>query len=228
MIIAIEGVNGAGKTIQTELLVQRLKKELSTTVTVVSLLDPGVTRTHPVYEKIRQLARFSDWENERTRLLLYMAARCELLATIARLQRECAAEVVMVLDRFTPSYYVYSDVPGGFSNEQVEALLRMCEAPDPDVVVYLRIAPGLALERCVHASGATQVDKYEAGGLNELRALGARYDRLLRPDCVGMACTGKHVIATSVDTGTRSAEDIHKEIWTKVTRLGCVRTLLEK
>ncbi len=180
MIISIDGINGSGKTTQAALIVNKFREEFPDRA-VYALCDPGVARGNPAYDKIRPLARFSDWGNPMTRMMLYQAARCELIHTVRELQKD-DPEVIIILDRYAAAYYAYAIE--AFSNAYVGGaargraniteLLKICGAFIPDLTMLIFIDVKTAMERWKKISG-NNPDVFEQGGKAELTRLNGWY-----------------------------------------------------
>lgn len=128
-LIAIEGADRLGKQTQTDLLLSQLrakglkacseevpwKGHTSTYDTLYAMLKDGTAAKYPVVFQTLQGI------NRREMLESYLP----------QLQAE---QDVVLLDRWTPSTWVYGGV-GGVSEDQTQAILR--GVPDPDLVIVL-------------------------------------------------------------------------------------------
>ncbi len=189
MIIAIEGVNGAGKSTQAALLQPRLADLRKRTVALMR--DPGVSSGHPANEKIRPLARFAEWKNPMTRMMLYMAARCELISAVR--EAKYRGEDV-VLDRYAGSYYAYAldafneayDLLCQFEGRScsqrmndgqlaISEVLRACGAFTPDLTIILFVPDEVAMERWKRISGS-KPDFFEQKGVQQISRLAEIYE----------------------------------------------------
>jgi dTMP kinase len=142
-LIAFEGVEGAGKSTQVELLRQALEKAGRR---VVTTREPGGT---PVGEQVRSiLLDPASTLDARTEALLFAAARAQLVAQVIRPALE-RAEVVLC-DRYLDSSLAYQGAARGLGLEPVAAINGFAtEGLLPDLVVLLRVDPaeGLARQR---------------------------------------------------------------------------------
>jgi thymidylate kinase len=231
--ICLEGINGVGKTTQAALLGDRLQSEFPNRA-VHRFVDPGVRKGHPAYEQVRWLARFADWSNEMTRMLLYMAARCELIQAM----REVHCDDLVVLDRYVAGYYAYaaqafrdelvagpsghmrSSYVGIDADTKVEAfgnittLLHLCGVDAPDVTVIIFMEPELAQRRWKEVSGL-KPDVYEKGGIERLVQLQDVYKDMLLRNNGKYPYAGKQLIGVSALEHTTPV-DLHEEIWENV------------
>lgn len=194
-LVAIEGVNGCGKTTQ----VNRLK-ESSIAANWDFYSDPGVTPEHPAYEKLRPLARFAEWTNPITRMLVYLAAKCELSTAI---KHSYSSGRGAILDRYIAGYYAYNF--SSFTKTDIIKLLSLCDLPVPDVTIILLIEPEVALTRM--AAGG-KIDVYEAGGVSTLKEVCDTYARIVGTPSY-YPFVGKRVIGIS---GQLPVEDITETI----------------
>ncbi|MFP6670661.1 MAG: dTMP kinase, partial [Pirellulaceae bacterium] len=113
MFISFDGVDGVGKSTQTELFVEWLREQGRT---VVTCRDPGSTE---LGERLRTLVLKAseikiDAESE---MLLYMAARAQLVAEV--IQPALAAGQVVVSDRFLLANVVYQGHAAGLDPQSI-------------------------------------------------------------------------------------------------------------
>ena len=143
MFICLEGVDGCGKSTQLDLL-QRALEERGHRVERVR--DPG---TAPVAEEIRSLLlkpRPDGQLRPMTELLLYNAARAELLETIVRPAEKEGKTVLS--DRFCWSTDAYQGFGRVCSPETIEKLTEIACCGDlPDFTVVLDLPPEVSRER---------------------------------------------------------------------------------
>ncbi len=152
--IVLDGPDGCGKSTQTQLLVEWIKKQ---DVPTVSFRDPGDT---DIGEKIRQilLSPEHDAMDTRTELLLYMAARAQLWAE--RIAPALEANQCVVLDRWLSSTCAYQGCAGGFGMEKVIKIATDClERVWPDLTIILDVDLKTASQRLDR-----QLDRIEQKG----------------------------------------------------------------
>jgi dTMP kinase len=140
-LIAFEGVEGAGKSTQLELLRQTLEKAGHR---IVSTREPGGTTAG---EQIRSilLDRGSTLD-PRAEALLFAAARAQLVEQVIRPALERGETVLC--DRYLHSSLAYQGVARGLGLEPVAAVNAFATGGLlPDLVVLLAVDPAEGLDR---------------------------------------------------------------------------------
>lgn len=167
--VTLEGVDGAGKSTQAALLVERLRAR---GLEVVALREPGGTA---ISEKVRAL--LLDPANTgmapECELLLYEASRAQLVRQV--IEPALARGAVVVCDRFFDSTRAYQAGGRGLALDMVSAANALgCCGVVPDLTLVLDIGPDEAFGR----AAADGEDRMEAEGLAFQRAVRADYLRL--------------------------------------------------
>jgi dTMP kinase len=163
LFISFEGVDGSGKSTQAKLLAEALGPE------TVLIREPGGT---DAAERIRGLLADPALElDPLAELLLFSAARADLLARVVRPALESGGTIVA--DRFADSSVAYQGGARGLGTSHVLSLVdQTIDGLWPDLTLYLRIDPELGLGR---AGGE---DRFEAEGLELQRAVAVAYDEI--------------------------------------------------
>ncbi len=161
--ISLEGIDGSGKSTQAELLAEALGPE------TLLVREPGGTEAA---ERIRELLADPGLEiDPLAELLLFSAARADLLAGLVRPALEAGRDVVA--DRFADSSVAYQGGARGLGASHVLSLIDTAiDGLWPDLTVYLRIDPEVGMAR------AAGDDRFEAEGLELQRAVAAAYDEI--------------------------------------------------
>ena len=130
MFVTFEGIDGAGKSTQAELLARALGAE------TLLLREPGGT---PAGERIRELLKDPALElTPRAELMLFLAARAELVEAVIRPALEAGRAVVC--DRFMDSTVAYQGAARGLGIETTQELNRIAVAGCvPDRTILLRL-----------------------------------------------------------------------------------------
>jgi dTMP kinase len=173
MFISLEGIDGSGKTSQAKLLAKALGDD------VVLVREPGGTETG---ERIRQILKDPGLElDPLAELLLFCAARAELVAQVVAPARETGRDVVC--DRFSDSSVAYQGVARGLGAERVEEICDLATGGVwPDLTILLRMDPDRAAKRI----GRRKADRFEEEGIELQRRVAEGYDEVARrhPDRV--------------------------------------------
>lgn len=163
MFVSLEGIDGSGKSTQAKLLAEALGEG------TLLIREPGGTGAA---ERIRELLADPALEIDPfAELLLFSAARADLLARVVRPALEAGGTVVA--DRFADSSVAYQGGARGLGASYVLSLVdTTIDGLWPDVTVYLRIDPEVGLGR---AGGE---DRFEAAGLDLQRAVAEAYEEI--------------------------------------------------
>ncbi len=154
MFFSFDGMDGVGKSTQAALFTQWLREEGHE---IVSCRDPGSSQ---LGERVRQIL-LDDASlpiHRRSEMLLYMAARAQLVEEIIR--PALAANKTVVSDRFLLANLVYQAHAGGLSLEDVRRVGEIAVAGvQPDRVFLLNLSPQAAKARL-----GGQMDRMEQQG----------------------------------------------------------------
>jgi dTMP kinase len=169
MFICFEGIDGAGKSTQSRMLQQRLKKD---GLAVELVADPGTTK---IGTAIRQILLHNDAPiSAAAQMLLFSAARAELSEYI---QEQMAAGKTVVSDRWLLSTLVYQATINQISTDLIMTIFQQTSALWPDVCVLLDIDPVVADKRKDEISKGKppKKDRYERAALADKRKMRAAY-----------------------------------------------------
>ncbi len=159
MFISFDGVDGVGKSTQTALFVEWLREQGHS---VVTCRDPGSTE---LGERLRNLVlKASDIKiNAESEMLLYMAARAQLVSEAIQPAREAGQYVIS--DRFLLANVVYQGHAGGLNPQSIWDVGRIATAGrQPDLTIVL----DMPLEKAVGRIGR-ELDRMEAKGMEFLQ-----------------------------------------------------------
>ena len=199
--ITFEGGEGCGKSTQVRRLAAALE---AAGVEVVLTREPGGTR---LAELVRGLLKDEreDPPCDRSELLLFLAARAQLVKNVIR--PALAAGKWVVSDRFSDSTFAYQGYGRGLPLDVIRLANDFaCDGLKPDLTLLLDVdaAPAARRMRGREAATATTADRIEqagdafharlAQGFQELAA--AEPDRIKRIDASG------------------SPDDVEGRIWT--------------
>ncbi|QDS97432.1 dTMP kinase [Adhaeretor mobilis] len=160
MFFSFDGIDGVGKTTQIEQFcdwVRGIEGE-GTDREVVFCRDPGTTA---LGEQLREILLNSDEQtaiSARSEMLVYMAARAQLVEEIIKPALKDGKTVVS--DRFLLANIVYQGYAGGLEVEAVRTVGQVATAGiSPDCTFLLDMDPAAALERM-----GTELDRVESRG----------------------------------------------------------------
>jgi dTMP kinase len=140
MFFSFDGIDGVGKSTQVRLFVDALR---AAGHEVVACRDPGSTA---LGEKVRELLLTDDQQvtiGRRSEMLLYMAARAQLVDEVIRPALD--AGKVVVSDRYVLANIVYQGHAGGFPPELIRSVGEVATGGiRPDCTFLLDMPPELA------------------------------------------------------------------------------------
>lgn len=168
MFVSFEGIDGAGKSTQAKRLAEALGSQ------ALLLREPGGT---PAGERLRELLKDPGVElHPRSELLLFLAARAELVERVIKPALDSGRDVVC--DRYFDSTVAYQGAARGLG---VELVQRACaDAIDgcvPDRTVLLRLPVGEAGERG-QGRGGFGADRFEREGAEFQAAIATCFEQL--------------------------------------------------
>jgi dTMP kinase len=143
MFFTLDGIDGVGKSTQMKLLADWLRGEHQRDV--VTCRDPGST---PLGEAVRGilLGHHDTPVGMRSEMLLYMAARAQLVEEVIRPALDEGR--VVVSDRFLLANVVYQGYGGGLDVEQLWTVGRIATGGiSPTRTLLLDLDPKLAMQR---------------------------------------------------------------------------------
>ena len=141
LFLALDGLDGAGKSTQCQLLVSWLRAQGRS---VTSCIDPGST---PVGNRLRQLILHPDEPLAlNCEALLFMASRAQLVADTIRPALDAGMDVVS--DRFLLANVVYQGHAGGLDPDELWRVGRFATGGlEPDLTFVLDLPAAAAGSR---------------------------------------------------------------------------------
>lgn len=165
--ITFDGIDGAGKTTQIDLLAAWLQRQGKT---VYITREPGGTA---LSEKIRDLLLTTKHTmSATTELLLMFAARAEHIAAV--LYPKVQAGEWVICSRFTDATLAYQGYARGIDLEKIHAIAQVVHGDfNPDMSLFLDLPAEVAAER--RMTRGEIVDRFEAEDLAFMKAVRQGY-----------------------------------------------------
>jgi dTMP kinase len=192
MFYSFDGIDGGGKSTQLKLFCDWLAERGEQ---VVACRDPGST---PLGEAVRNLLlNRHDLEiHRRSEMLLYMAARAQMVEQVIRPALDAGKTVVS--DRFLLANVVYQGHAGGLDVDELWRIGEVATAGiKPDLTFLLDIDPQAATDRIDRAP-------------DRMESQGAEFRRRLRDGFLAEAARRPNQIRR-IDAG-RSIEEVQADI----------------
>ena len=188
MLISFEGIEGAGKSTQINLLQDYyLKKNKE----VLLLREPGSTE---LGESIREiLLSTKNVISDNTELLLMFAARAQLLDQIIKKN----IDKVILIDRYFHASIAYQGYGRGLDISKINQLIQITECIQPDYTFLLDISPEDGFRR----KSGDKMDRIESAGIEFFNKVRNGYLELAQNNHY------MHVISS-----TQTEQNIHEEI----------------
>ncbi len=199
MFISLEGIDGSGKTTQARRLAAALGPD------ALLIREPGGTDPG---ERVRELIKDPGLEvDPLAELLLFCAARAQLVSEVIAPARESGVEVVC--DRFSDSSIAYQGIARGLGADKVESLCDIATGGIwPDITFFLRLHPEVAAERI--AAEGRAADRFEGEGLDLQKRVAEGYEEV----------AARHPARIKAIDASRDPDGIHDAL---VAELGRVR-----
>ena len=195
--ISLEGIDGSGKSTQIDMLIKELE---AAGYEVVKLREPGGAR---ISEQIREILldpAFKGIMGDDTELLLYNAARAQVIAEI--IKPALAAGKIVIADRFAWSTFAYQGYARGLGAEKVQRLTELtCGDCFPELTVVIDISVECSRARTAKRGGAP--DRLESEKSEFFEKVRQGYLAAARDysDCVQAV------------NGERSPEEVFADLW---------------
>lgn len=195
--IVFEGIVGSGKTTQSKLLVERLKKEFPKRE-VVWTREPGGSEIAGAIRKVVQATEYEETMEPISEAYLYAAARAQMLRKVVMPVVKRGG--IVVSDR---SYVSSIAFQGGGRDLDYKLVLKINEVAvdgvNPDILFFIDMDPEISLKRSRDKIG----DKWERMGL-----------KFFKKTEMGYKFSKKKLKKIWVDVdGNGSVEEIQEKIW---------------
>jgi len=204
LFITFEGIDGCGKTTQIEMLSDDLKKD---GIPFVLIREPGGTS---IGEKIRTilLDKANSGMDERTELLLYEAARAQIVRE--RIIPELRSGKVVICDRFYDSTIAYQGYARGLDLSEIDFLNNWSAAGiKPDITFLLDLDEETAYRR--RHGRSDEEDRLEAEGLSFMKKVREGYLSRSKEDT-------RFQVLDALKTPEEIYQQIRKTVWEVVQK----------
>ncbi len=201
LFIALEGIDGSGKSTQAKLLADKLQQAGHK---VYCTSEPTIS---PIGLMIRDIFKHKFEADHRTIAGLYVADRLEhLLNKTDGILKKMEEGFTVITDRYYFSSYAYQGTHMSL-DWVIEANSLSADLLRPDVNVFIDITPELSAERI--SAGRNSVELYE--NIENLRHVREKYfesfERLKLKENI------------FITDGNKKEEEIAKDIWDEVSQL---------
>jgi dTMP kinase len=201
MFFSFDGLDGVGKSTQTDLFIQWLESQGHR---VVRCQDPGST---PLGENLRALLLGHQVAIGRmSEMLLFMAARAQLVSEVIRPALERGQTVVC--DRYLMANIVYQGHAGGLDAQTIRAIGQVAtDGIAPELVFVLDMPPGAAAARIDRPA-----DRMESQGVEYQARLrkGFLAEAARDPERVALINADREVSAVQADIRAAAARVLNR------------------
>jgi dTMP kinase len=201
LFIALEGIDGSGKSTQVKLLAERLETKGHK---VYATCEPT---EGPIGKMIREIFNHRMEGDQRTIAALFVADRLEhLLNKQNGIVKMMEDGYTVITDRYYFSSYAYHSVHVDM-DWVIESNKLSAEILRPDLNIYIDISPGVSMKRI--KSDRSSVEMYET--LENQKLVHSKYAEAFERQ--------KSVEKILVVNGDQPVEKISEEIWRAVQPL---------
>jgi dTMP kinase len=205
LFFSFDGIDGVGKSTQVRLFEEALRHR---GFDVVVCRDPGST---PLGERIRELLLSIDSStpiNRRSEMMLYMAARAQLVEQV--IQPALKAGQIVVADRYLLANVVYQGHAGGLDPEQIWQVGR--------------VATGGLMPECVFVldMNVESANSRMNRSLDRMESQGDQFRQRLRSGFLDEAARAPETL--HVVDAAQPIDAVHADIWqiaAKLLRVNC-------
>jgi dTMP kinase len=199
--IALEGIDGSGKSTQVKLLSEKLKKEGFKIYTTFEPTDS------PIGSVIKNIFRHRIEADHRTIAGLYVADRLDhLLNKTNGILKKMEEGFTVVTDRYYFSSYAYQGTHMSM-DWVIQANSLSADLLRPDLTIFIDVPPEVCMQRL--SEGRDMIQLYES--LENLHNVRSKYleafDKLKNEEKV------------FITDGNRSVDAIANDVWSKVYSL---------
>ena len=200
MFITLEGIDGCGKSVQAEKLCQWLQADSPRRV--LKTFEPG---GYPDGGRMREFILSSQIVSPKAELLMFLADRAEHAERLIEPTLESGHNVVC--ERWNESTLAYQAGGRKLDLHEVRSIIAACRFPEPDLKIFLDVAPETAFNRVLERKKS---DKFEKEGLAFMRTVAGAYREL--------AQSGE---LTRIDCGDMNEDEVFMQIVSVIKESSC-------
>ena len=187
MFIAIEGIDGTGKSTQAARLAAYLESHGKDTLLTK---EPGGWEGG---EKLREMVLDGSLKHPWSEIYLFMLDRAE---HIARVIKPAEAEGrIVVCERYHASTVAYQVYGRGMPEEPLDLLFKLSDFPVPDLTILLDMEPEKSMRRVI---GRGNLDAFEREGCGFMQKIREGYLKQMECDRNRWVCISADVAADDV------------------------------
>lgn len=214
IFVCFEGVEGSGKTTQAQILQDRLSSE---NYDAMLVREPGTT---PLGQHLREYLKSSQPLSSEAELLLFAAARAELVG--ATIKPNLAAGISVIADRFEASSIAYQGFGRGLNRRIINRLNDfVTDGCHPDLTILLDLKTdeemkriGLQLPLELESDDAEPPNRMDLESQRRFEDLPIKFHEKVRSGYLSLAEKEKETWL--VLDATMSVEEIAEKIWNEV------------
>ncbi len=195
MFISLEGTDGAGKSVQIELLKKYCEENFNKEV--LCIRDPGST---DISEQLRNIVL--DVKNKDMgyicEALIYSAARAQMVHE--KIKPALSKGDIVITDRYVDSSLVYQGVTRGLGYDKIKEINDFAtDNTYPDITFFLSVDSDTSMKR---RKNSTELDRIELEGIDFQEKVRLAYleNAKLEPERV------------KIIDASKTIEEVHKEI----------------
>ena len=215
IFICFEGVEGSGKTTQAQILQDRLNAE---NYKVVMVREPGTT---PLSQHLRDYLKSSQPLSSKAELLLFAAARAELVGTTIKPNLD--AGISIIADRFEASSMAYQGFGRKLSKKIINTLNNyVTNEIHPDLTILLDLQTdeemkriGLQLPLSIALDGEQTVGRIDIESQRRFEDLPTNFHKRVRSGFLNLA--EKSQDSWVVLDARLTIDELAEQVWDAVT-----------
>ena len=215
IFVCFEGVEGSGKTTQAQILQDRLNAE---NYKVVMVRDPGTT---PLGQHLRDYLKSSQPLSSTAELLLFAAARAELVGTTIKPNLD--AGISIIADRFEASSMAYQGFGRKLSKKIINTLNNyVTNEIHPDLTILLDLQTdeemkriGLQLPLSIALDGEQTVGRIDIESQRRFEDLPTNFHKRVRSGFLNLA--EKSQDSWVVLDARLTIDELAEQVWDAVT-----------